>query len=151
MILAKLSNKSEYYGIHPLLDKTLDCLTPEYLEQVSTTKTLLDGEELFVTKFHLETVPFEETFYESHKQYLDVQIVTEGKECVHVAHPDGLKLNRHEGDFYGYEGGEAEQTVLLQPGTFAVFFPGDAHRLKIPVRQPGEAVTRVVFKIKAYD
>ena len=150
MIVANLRNKSEYYGIHPELDKALDCLTPEFLEKVPTEKQLLDGEDLFVTKFHLETVPMEQTFFEAHKKYLDIQVVTEGRERVDIAHPDSLTLTENKGDFYGYTG-QAEQSVILQPGTFLVVFPGDAHRLRIPVEQPGEAFTRVVFKIKVTD
>ena len=150
MIVANLRNKSEYYGIHPELDKALDCLTPEFLEKASTEKQLLDGENLFVTKFHLETVPMEQTFFEAHRKYLDIQVVTEGRERVDIAHPDSLTLTENKGDFYGYTG-QAEQSVILQPGTFLVVFPGDAHRLRIPVEQPGEAFTRVVFKIKVTD
>ena len=150
MIVANLQNKGEYYGIHPELDKALDYLTPEFLEQVPTEKTLLDGENLFVTKFHLETIPYEEIFFESHKKYLDIQIVTEGMERVEIAHPETLSLTEEKGDFFGYTG-QAEQTVLLRPGSFLVVFPGDAHRLRLPVEQPGEAFTRVVFKIKVYD
>lgn len=150
MIVANLSNKSEYYGIHPQLDKALDYLTDDFLAKVPTEKTLLDGEDLFVTRFELETVPFEETFYESHKKYLDIQIVTRGMERVDIAHPDGLTLTEHKDDFYGYTG-EADQSVILKPGNFLVVFPGDAHRLKIAVHRCGEAFTRVVFKVKVYD
>lgn len=150
MIVANIQNKAEYYGIHPELDKALDCLTPEFLEQATTEKTLLDGENLFVTKFHLETVPEEETFFEAHRQYLDIQVVTQGQERVEIAHPDTLILTEHRGDFYGYTG-TGEQTVVLRPGNFLIVFPGDAHRLKLPVGESGKPFTRVVFKIKVYD
>ena len=150
MIVAKLQNKAEYYGIHPELDKALDCLTPEFLENAAAEKTLLDGENLFVTKFHLETVPEEETFFEAHKKYLDIQVVTQGAERVEIAHPDTLTLTEQRGDFYGYTGA-GEQTVFLRPGNFLIVFPGDAHRLKMPVEKPGEPFTRVVFKIKVFD
>lgn len=150
MIVANLTNKQEYYGIHPELDKALDYLTPEFLENASTEKTLLDGENLFVTKFHLETVPVEQTFFEAHKKYLDIQVVTRGMERVEIAHPDGLTLTEEKGDFYGYTG-QADQSVILKPGNFLVVFPGDAHRLRLPVRKSGEPFTRVVFKIKVYD
>lgn len=150
MIVANLSNKSEYYGIHPELDKALDCLTPEFLANAATEKTLLDGENLFVTKFHLQTVPIEETFFESHEKYLDIQVVIDGRERVDIAHPNTLHQTQHEGDFWGYQG-EGEQSVILKPGNFLVVFPGDAHRLKIAVGQPGESFTRVVFKVKVKD
>lgn len=146
MILANLNNRSEYYGIHPNLDKALELLTPEYLASVPTEKTCIDGENLFVTRFQLETVPFEDTFYEAHRQYLDIHVVTEGTERVDIAHPDRLTLTRNEGDFYGYTG-EADQTVILRPGSFLVVFPGDAHRLKIAVGEQAP-FTRVVFKVK---
>lgn len=150
MIVANIQNKAEYYGIHPELDKALDCLTPEFLEQAATKKTLLDGENLFVTKFHLETVPEEETFFEAHRKYLDIQVVIRGQERVQIAHPSTLTLTEHRDDFYGYTG-TGEQTVVLRPGNFLIVFPGDAHRLKMPVEAPGEQFTRVVFKIKVYD
>ena len=150
MIVANLTNKQEYYGIHPELDKALDYLTPEFLENASTEKTLLDGENQFVTKFHLETVPVEQTFFEAHKKYLDIQVVTQGMERVEIAHPDGLTLTEEKGDFYGYTG-QADQSVILKPGNFLVVFPGDAHRLRLPVHQSGGPFTRVVFKIKVYD
>lgn len=150
MIVANLQNKGEYYGIHPELDKALDYLTPEFLETVPTEKTLLDGEKLFVTKFHLETLPYEQTFFEAHKKYLDIQLVTQGRERVDIAHPDRLTLMEHKDDFYGYTG-EGEQSVILRPGNFLVVFPGDAHRLRIPMERPGEAFTRIVFKVKAYE
>ncbi len=150
MIVANIQNKAEYYGIHPELDKALDCLNPEFLEQAATEKTLLDGENLFVTKFHLETVPEEETFFEAHRQYLDIQVVTQGQERVEIAHPDTLTLTEHSGDFYGYTG-TGEQTVVLRPGNFLIVFPGDAHRLRLPVGESGKPFTRVVFKIKVYN
>ena len=149
MIIAKLSNKDEYRGIHPRLDRALELMTEEFLSGVTAQTRYLEGEDLYVTRFDLETVPFEETFYESHKKYLDIHIVVSGRERVDIAHPDTLTLTQQQGDFYGYRG-EAEQSVMLKPGNFLVVFPGDAHRLKIAVQEP-EPFSRVVFKLKVYD
>jgi len=150
VIVAYLKNKAEYYGIHPMLDKALDCLKEEYLEQLPYEKQLLKGDDLYVMKFDLETVPFEDTFYEAHKKYLDIQIVIKGEERIDIAHPDSLELTEQKDDFYGYKG-EAEQSVVLRPGNFLIVFPGDAHRLRIPVHEVGEKFTRAVFKVKIKD
>ncbi len=149
MIVGKLSNASEYLGIHPLLDRAIGLMTPEYLSSVPTETRHLEGDDLYVTRFDYETVSFEDTFYESHKKYLDIQIVIRGREYVDIAHPAGLKQYESRGDFYAYHG-EADQRVLLSPGTFLVVFPGDAHRLKISVDGP-EAVSKVVFKLHVYE
>lgn len=148
MIYAYLANKSEYYGLLPQLDRALDLLTPEFLNSLPPEWKYLDGDNLYAAKFDVETVPFEETFYESHQRYLDIQIMVAGQERIDIAHPDTLKLSRHEGDFYGYEGGDADQSLILKPGRILVLFPGDAHRLKIPVAHPGEKYSRVCMKVK---
>lgn len=149
MILGKNREAAAYRGLHPRLDRALECLTDEFLASVGTETRKLEGEALYVTRFDYDTAPFEETFFESHKRYLDIHVMVKGSERVDIAHPEGLTLYENKGDFYGYRG-DAEQSVILRPGDFLVVFPGDAHRLKIAVDQP-EAVSKVVFKILVYD
>ena len=149
MILARNKDAAAYRGIHPRLDRALDLLTDEFLASVGTETRKLDGDALYVTRFDYDTVPFAETFYESHKKYLDIHVMVKGCERVDIANPEGLTLDESKGDFYG-DHGEAEQSVLLRPGDFLVVFPGDAHRLKIAVDRP-EPVSKVVFKIQVYD
>ena len=149
MILARNKDAAAYRGIHPRLDRALDCLTDEFLASVGTETQKLEGDALYVTRFDYDTVPFEETFFEAHKKYLDIHVMVKGCERVDIANPEGLTFDENKGDFYGYHG-DAEQSVLLCPGDFLVVFPGDAHRLKIAVDRP-EPVSKVVFKIQVYD
>ena len=149
MILAKNRDAAYYRGLHPRLDRVLELLTDEFLSSVGTETSKLEGDALYVTRFDYDTVPFEETFYEFYKQYLDVHVMLRGSERVDIAHPDGLVLDRHSGDFYGCHG-EAEQSVILRPGSFLVVYPGDAHRLKIAVDKP-EAVSKAVFKLLVFE
>ena len=149
MILGKNREAAAYRGLHPRLDRALECLTDEFLASVGTETRTLEGDALYVTRFDYDTVPFEETFFESHKRYLDIHVMVKGSERVDIAHPEGLTLDENKGDFYGYHG-DAEQSVILRPGNFLVVFPEDAHRLKIAVDKP-EAVSKVVFKILVYD
>ena len=146
MIHARLEDAPDYRGIHPLLDKALSCLTPEYLSGVGTVRQDLEGDALFVTRFDYETVPEEESFFEAHRRYLDIHVMVKGCERVDIARPDKLREFTHEGDFWGYHG-EAEQSILLAPGDFLVVFPDDAHKLKIQTDGKPEAVTKVVFKV----
>lgn len=149
MILAKNRDAAAYRGIHPRLDRALDCLTDEFLASVGTEARRLDGDALYVTRFDYDTLPLEDTFFEAHRRYLDIHVMLRGAERVDIAHPDGLTLFEHSGDFYGYRG-DAEQSLVLRPGEFLVVFPGDAHRIKIAAGEP-EAVSKAVFKILVYD
>jgi YhcH/YjgK/YiaL family protein len=151
MIVAKNADAANYKGFSPLLDKALDLLTPEFLATVGTDTVHLDGDKLYATLNLFETAPDSETFFESHKRYLDSHVPLGGVERMDIAHPADLALNlgksNEAGDFYAYEGEAREkQSMILKPGTFLVAFPEDAHRVKM---QAGEksAVTKVVFKI----
>ena len=149
MIFAKLTDAADYRGIHPRLDRVIDCLNEEFLHQVGTQTQKLEDDLLYVTRFDYETIPLEEAFFEAHKKYLDVHLMLQGEERVDISHPDVLTLFDHKDDFYAYQG-EAEQTLLLTPGSFLVVFPGDAHRIKVQVRGP-ENVSKVVFKLLVND
>ena len=149
MIFAKLTDAADYRGIHPRLDRVIDCLNEEFLHQVGTQTQKLEDDLLYVTRFDYETIPLEEAFFEAHKKYLDVHLIMSGAERVDISHPDVLTLFDHKDDFYAYQG-EAEQTLLLTPGSFLVVFPGDAHRIKVQVRGP-ENVSKVVFKLLVND
>lgn len=148
MIFAPNSAAANYKGIHPNLDLALDKLTPEYLAGVPTQKRELAGNDLYVTRFDYETLPPEDTFYEAHKNYLDIHIMLAGSERVEIAPPDSLTEfdRKEENDFYAYRG-EAAQKLVLSPGSFLVVFPEDAHRIKICVDSPAP-VSKAVFKVR---
>ena len=149
MIHAKLSDAPFYRGSHPRLDRALALLTPDFLATVGTERQLLEGEALYVTRFDYETVPYGETIFESHRQYLDIQLMLEGEEFVDIAHPSLLTQFDQHGDFWGYHG-DVGQRIRLSPGDFLVVFPGDAHRLKIQTEGPAR-VSKAVFKVLFRD
>ena len=150
MIIAKKEHALAYKGIHPRLDRALELITDEaFIASVGADKVCIEGDALYAFRNEFSTVPYEETFFESHQKYLDLQMVLSGKERCEIADPDGLEEPfEHKGDFWGYHG-KPEQSVILRPDNFMVVFPGDAHRLKICVDKP-ETVTKIVFKILVY-
>ena len=150
MIYAKQKDAPAYRGIHPNLDLALERITPEFLASVGSERVdIVDG--VYATRFTYETVPAEESFFEAHKQYLDIHIMAEGSERVEIAPPEALaEFDRVEAnDFYAYRG-EGDYKLILSPGDFLVVFPGDAHRIKMQVDGP-KTVSKVVFKVKIYD
>lgn len=148
MIHAKLREAGAYRGLHPLLDKALELMKPEYLAQVPYETRYIEGDELYVTRFDYETISLEDAFFEAHKQYLDIHVMIKGSERVDISHPETLSLFESKGDFYAYHG-DAEQTLTLKEGDFLVVFPGDAHRIKVSIGQ-AQGVSKVVFKLRVY-
>ncbi|MCR5090742.1 MAG: YhcH/YjgK/YiaL family protein [Oscillospiraceae bacterium] len=151
MIVANLKDAKDYRGIHPMLDKALDYLTPEFLNTVGAEKVHMDGDALFASLNVFETMPKEKLFFESHKRYLDIHVPLCGEERMDIADPADLTLDEEKsrpvGDFYAYsDDTDKIQSIILKPGTFLVAFPADAHRVKGQVSGPSQ-VNKVVFKI----
>ena len=148
MIYAKNSDALTYRGIHPNLDMALERITKEFLSSVGEERVEIKGSDVYATRFTYETIPEEESFFEAHKNYLDIHLMLEGAERVEIAPPDTLtEFDRVEAnDFYAYRG-EGQYRLVLSPGDFLVVFPNDAHKIKMRVDGP-ETVTKAVFKVR---
>ena len=134
MIIAKREHANCYKGIHPRLDRALDLLqNDEFIASVGEEKVFIEGDALYAFRNNYTTVPYDDTYFEAHQKYLDIQMVTSGEECCGIADPVDLgEPFKEKPDFKGYHG-DPDQMVTLHPGNFMVVFPVDAHRLKIEV------------------
>jgi YhcH/YjgK/YiaL family protein len=89
-------------------------------------------------------------FFESHRRYIDVQVVVEGAEVMEVADIAGLTVGQEydpERDFIKYTDCIGASGLRLRAGDLAVFFPSDGH---MPCLQPdGRAglVRKTVVKV----
>ena len=148
MIYAKNSDALTYRGIHPNLDMALERITKEFLSSVGEERVEIKGSDVYATRFTYETIPEEESFFEAHRNYLDIHLMLEGSERVEIAPPETLtEFDRVEAnDFYAYRGG-GQYRLVLSPGDFLVVFPNDAHKIKMRVDGP-ETVTKAVFKVR---
>lgn len=88
-------------------------------------------------------------FPESHRSRADIQALLSGREIVGWTAVKGLKTKSPyelEKDIEFYENSGEESKLLLRPGYFAVFYPGDAHKPGCCADAP-EEVRKVVVKI----
>ncbi|MHB8088995.1 MAG: YhcH/YjgK/YiaL family protein, partial [Anaerolineaceae bacterium] len=91
------------------------------------------------------TKPLAEGKWEAHRRYLDVQYMLSGCERIDFALLHTMKLGEYnaEKDFQAMSG--SGSTLNLVEGSFAVFFPQDAHMPGLAVGKP-EWVKKVVVK-----
>ena len=69
-------------------------------------------------------------FFESHKQYIDVQFILEGEEIIEVINNDNLIVNfkyDENMDLIKYRDTIDASKIILKKGDIAIFFPEDAH------------------------
>jgi len=86
--------------------------------------------------------------FEYHQKYIDIHYVVKGKELIDYCISGNINtVNQNpDKDFFLAEG-VPDATLILSPGTFAVFFAGEPHR---PVMSSGNGdfVSKIVAKIK---
>ena len=118
------------------------------LKEMPLGEKELDGEHLFVSIDDYTTKDKNETRYESHKKYIDIQFVIEGEELMGLTTLDKVKVTEpynEENDitFYEFDGGNY---IKVTPQNFVVFFPEGVHRPVIKVNE-NSRVKKIVVKI----
>lgn len=99
----------------------------------------LEGKHLFVAVSEYNSKDLNETKYESHKKYIDIQYVISGTEKMGLTRLDEVQLDGNydeEKDLAFYVSDKGEYHTAT-PGNFLVFFPDDVHR---PSVKAGESV-----------
>lgn len=110
--------------------------------------SLSDG-EVFAVVASGTTEPVEQRQAEVHEEYIDVQILLEGEECIgysNVLDETNSSSISYENDVHFVEEVESENFVKLTPGDFAVFYPGQVHR-PMCTKSEGCPIRKVIIKI----
>jgi len=109
--------------------------------------------ELAGGSFALEQVyqpkPRAEGFFESHRKYIDVQIVIEGEELMEVEDISRLAVSvpyHEERDFIKYADTASASVLRMRAGDVAVFYPADGHMPSLHWRGTG-LVRKAVVKV----
>jgi len=89
----------------------------------------------------------EECFFESHKQYIDVQFILEGEEIIEVIDKNEVKVNflyNEDMDLIKYNDTSNASCIKLRKGDVAIFFPDDAHMPCLKINKSTKVVKTVV-------
>jgi len=87
--------------------------------------------------------------FESHKKFIDIQAVIKGKEIAQSTNIERLTIDTpysDESDLIFYKDGGEITDNLLSSGTFAIFYPSDAHKPGL-MHDKSEIVYKIVVKI----
>lgn len=124
--------------------RRLEAMAAGSSEKVELAGGVFAIEQVYYTK------PREEGFFESHKKYIDVQVVVEGIEAMEVADVGHLKVSEPylaEKDFIKYADTREVSVLRIGPGSVAVFFPTDGHMPTMRVDGQAALVRKTVVKV----
>lgn len=126
MIVDNIKNISRYETVVPGIS--------EAFQQIQRIETLEDRryglKNGYFTVQSGKTKPMQEGTFESHRKYIDVQIILEGRE--ELAWNDISNLQEavsydEEKDAVRWSGGK-EHHILISEGMFYIMFPHDGHK-----------------------
>lgn len=151
MLLAQHQYPETY---QPLLTKELWQRALTWIKDMPATLPLgehiIDGQNLYANFHEATLVPREAGSYEAHRNYIDLHYCLDGGEIIEWAPAETLTATTEynsEKDYQLFAVPSHASTCLLTPGTFAIFFPADAHMPKI-MDGKHTTVKKVVIKIK---
>lgn len=96
------------------------------------------------------TKPRAEGFFESHKKYIDVQVIVEGVEEMEVADISHMTVSQPyvaEKDLIKYADTPAASILRLGQGAAAVFYPTDGHMPTLQLASGSKLVRKTVVKV----
>lgn len=147
MIRDSIQNARTYFKISPRLQAGFEFLLRPDIATVPLGKHELQGDKLFALVQEYQTKRPDETFWETHRKYIDIQCVQKGVEAMNwspIQHMTMKKDYDAEKDIIVWEG--AGQTIHVPAGHFTVFFPHDAHMGGLLIDQP-MPVRKIVMKV----
>lgn len=127
-------------GFEYLVNTDLQALEPGFHEIV--------GKDIFALVSEFETKGPEACRLEAHQAYADIQYIVSGREAIGFTTLNNQEITSPytpERDIVFFAG--KTTPLILETGTFVVFFPQDIHQPGMQVDGP-EKVKKVVIKVK---
>jgi len=146
MIIDKLTNSSVYYNLGPGIRRALEIACTLDADH-ENGKFIVDGQRLYYTVMEPTVREDCDGLFESHRKYIDVQVILRGTDVVGYTHTDTLTLKEDLGDDADallYEG--SDSLISVPTGSFYIAYPQDAHKPNI-VSSDKTPLKKAVFKV----
>lgn len=138
-------------GLHSALLDALTLALAASPQEKTPGRYELQGDNIFMNVMTFNTQSPVEKKAELHQQYIDIQLLLNGEERILFGMAGTARQCEefhHEDDYQLCSAIENEQAIILKPGMFAVFMPGEPHKPGCVVGESGE-IKKVVVKVKA--
>ncbi len=147
MILDILENSHKYFSLHEGFEKAFNFLTRPDLKELPLESYKIDSDIVYAMLSKDHGRRKEDALLETHERYIDIQLVLEGTDnmgwkpgssCIK---PSGKYNQEKDVQFFS---DEPETWLATKSGSFAIFFPEDAHMPMISSAIIHKAVIKVL-------
>lgn len=149
MIFDQISNIDMYACLGNRIAKAIAYIKTTDFSTMEIGKYAIDGTDVFAIVSEYQSKPEAECKPETHKNYIDIQMVISGSENIGYAplinQTPSIEYNPDKDVMFF---SETCDKIKLEPGLFSLFFPHDIHQPSIMIDK-SENVRKVVVKIRA--
>ena len=132
------------------VQQAIDYLLKANIKMEDAGKTFTVDDDFYYIVKSYETKDVEDCKFESHRQYVDIQYMVEGKEAMSV-----IDINRvnptteynTEKDIMFFDNPKECATLTLSSGNFITFYPNDAHRPSMKAQEK-EVILKAIGKVR---
>lgn len=146
MILDVLDHAAKYEALSPYFADAFAFLRRDDLRELADGQYEIVGRSLFATVVHQNGKAVEEAKLEAHDEYIDIQFVIQGTEQMGWKSRGEIVVPAEKPeefpDVYFYDDLPVSWNTVL-PGSFAIFFPEDAHMPLIS----NDEIHKVILKV----
>ncbi|WP_416001800.1 N-acetylneuraminate anomerase [Citrobacter portucalensis] len=138
-------------GLHPVLLQALTLAIAANPQEKAPGRYTLQGENIFMNVMQFTTQSPEHKKAELHQQYIDIQMLLSGEERILFGMTDSARHCEEmhiEDDYQLCSQIADEQAMVLKPGKFVIFMPGEPHKPGCVVQTPMD-IKKVVIKVRA--
>jgi YhcH/YjgK/YiaL family protein len=145
MVVDSLERGSAYAALHPRFAKAFAFLRDTDLAALAEGRHEIDGDRLYVLIMTAEGRGRQEAKLEVHRRYIDIQLVVSGEDVMGWSPLAACRqsLGFDEGKDAGLFGDAPASWVAVPQGSFALFWPEDAHAPLAGTGKTRKAVVKV--------
>ena len=151
MIYEQLARIDRYRALSPSMDRAIRFIHETDLATLPAGRCEVDGDRVYGMMLEYTTTPDGPSRWESHRKYIDLQLLLAGEEKMLVSdakHLHGAGEYDVAKDVIFYASAERSLAVDALSGEFVVFFPHDCHRAMLAVRNACP-IRKLVLKVAA--
>lgn len=144
MILDRLENAKLYFTLHSKFAAAFEYLAKTNFASLSTGRNEIAGDAMFCVINRVAGKGRPAARLEVHRKYIDIQVTLSGNE--EIGYKAVNQCTNPAGEFdakkdIGFFTDASESWIATPPGTFAIFYPQDAHA---PLAGEGEMFKAII-------
>ncbi|MGE4284584.1 MAG: YhcH/YjgK/YiaL family protein [Clostridia bacterium] len=151
MIIADFNSLAPYKAVSKNMQLAIEYLEQIDLQSMEDDKYHVIDDDIFVVVSTYPTRDHNESKYEAHRNYIDIQCLISGEElifCNQACRMEADGSYNAVNDKLNFKDQEGEVSIHLKPGMAVIFYPNDAHKACCKFDDKPKQVRKLLVKVK---